>query len=97
MQLQRPYLKKLFEQHHENLKLFYLGQLSERNSQKLHEDVALDDEKKGKHDKVLFRNDISFTIPGCNNQVYVGKNENRNHQYMTKDVCCEHTRNFLVF
>ena len=32
----------------------------------------------------LSHNDISFILPGCNNQVYVGKGDEGERQYKTK-------------
>ena len=42
------------------------------------------DEFKEKLNLFLSRNDISFTLPGQNHQVYVGKDVNGDHQYQTK-------------
>ena len=42
------------------------------------------DEFKEKLNSFLSRNDISFTLPGQNHQVYVGKDVNGDHQYQTK-------------
>ena len=44
----------------------------------------LSDETKEKLDSFLSRNDISFTLPGRNHQVYVGKDVSGDHQYRTK-------------
>ena len=44
----------------------------------------LSDETKEKLDSFLSRNDVSFTLPGRNHQVYVGKDVNGDCQYQTK-------------
>ena len=44
----------------------------------------MSDETKEKLDSFLSGNDISFTLPGQNHQVYVGKDVNGDHQYRTK-------------
>ena len=44
----------------------------------------LSNETKEKLDSFLSRNDISFTLPGRNHQVYVGKDVSGDHQYRTK-------------
>ena len=44
----------------------------------------LSDETKEKLDSFLSRNDITFTLPGRNHQVYVGKDVNGDRQYRTK-------------
>ena len=45
----------------------------------------LRDETKEKLDSFLSRNDISFTLPGRNHQVYVGKDVNGDCQYQNKE------------
>ena len=39
---------------------------------------------KEKLDKFLSRNNISFTFPGRNNQIYVGKGDDGERQYKTE-------------
>ena len=41
----------------------------------------LNDENKEKLDSFLSRNDVSFTLPGRNHEVYVGKDVNGDRQY----------------
>ena len=44
----------------------------------------MNDETKEKLDSLLSRNDISFTLPDRNHQVYVGKDLSGDRQYRTK-------------
>ena len=46
--------------------------------------VILDDNVKRKLDKFLSQNNISFTLTGRNNQVYVGKGDDGKRKYQTK-------------
>ena len=46
--------------------------------------VILDDNVKRKLDKFLSQNNISFTLTGRNNQVYVGKGDDEKRKYQTK-------------
>ena len=52
-----------------------IGQTSARNSLKQKEEKLHWMMKKEQLDKFLLCNDISFTLPGCKNQIYVGKDE----------------------
>ena len=57
----------------------------------------LSDETKEKLDSFLSRNDISFTLPGRNHQVYVGKDVNGDASTKPRNIYCGHTKNLLVF
>ena len=46
--------------------------------------AIIDDNIKRKLDKFLSQIDISFTLPGWNNQVYLGKGDDGKHKYQTK-------------
>ena len=45
---------------------------------------ALTDNAKDKLNNFLYRNDVSFTLPGRNNQVYIGKSEDGEKEFRTK-------------
>ena len=45
----------------------------------------LKDETKEKLDSFISRNDVSFTLPGRNHQVYVGNDVNGDRQYWIKE------------
>ena len=45
---------------------------------------TIDNGIKEKLDKFLSRNNISFTFPGRNNQIYVGKGDDGERQYKTE-------------
>ena len=57
----------------------------------------MSDETKEKLDSFLSRNDVSFTLPDRNHQVYVGNDVNGDRQYWTKNSYCGFTKNLLVF
>ena len=47
--------------------------------------AILTEDIKEKLDAFLCRNDISFTLPGCNKQVYTGKNEQGESLFQPKN------------
>ena len=57
----------------------------------------LSDETKEKLDSFLSGNDISFTLPGQNHQVYVGKVSVEIAITEPRNIYCGHTKNLLVF
>ena len=81
----------------ENMTAFYLEEYTQPKKHNIGYPAILTEDIREKLDAFLCHNDTSFTLPGHNNQVYIGKNEHRESLFNQKSICCGHLVSCMQF